>query len=152
MSNGKSHSTGGRSSDSQASPSKKGIKIPPFYSDEGTKKIDPRLFSEEADRLAKELCKNNNKNKRSQIRKFYDEVLEHKNRMDSEKSFSDFLPYFKMLNAKAAYAKARDLVDDNFAAFIKECIGQVKDKKDLEVFASLFEAVMGFARQYNKQN
>jgi CRISPR-associated protein Csm2 len=57
-----------------------------------------------------------------------------------------------MLTAKAAYAKGRDLISDSFLAFIKGSVSQIRDTKDLRIFATFFEAVMGFYRQLGPSN
>lgn len=123
-----------------------------FWVDEARKKVDPTLFSKKAEELSKELageCGNSPKkpNKRTQIRRFYDEVV----RLDlaSRNPKADWdavLPLLHMLVAKAVYAKGRDLVSDTFVEFIRSSISQVKHQKDLGVFASFFEAFMGFYR------
>jgi len=121
-----------------------------FWVDEVKRTVDPKLFSEKAEILSKKLaeeCGTNPKkpNKRTQIRRFYDEVV----RLDiaSKNPKADWdavLPLLHMLIAKAAYAKGRDLVSDTFVEFIRSSIEQVKHRKDLGVFASFFEAFMGF--------
>jgi len=127
--------------------------------DKGT--IDPELFSVKAKELAKRLAEDNKNskgekaNRRTQLRKFYDEVL----RLDSEaKSGSDdqweriLLPRVHMLTAKAAYAMGRDFVSIRFLNFIEETVKQVQEPKDLRIFAMFFEAMMGFYRQYGPSN
>jgi len=125
-----------------------------FYQDPVKRLIQPTLFSDQADKLAKGVADsgkdqrgNLRKNKRSQIRKFYDEVLRLKASAENE-TWENILPYVNMLNAKAAYALGRDYITLDFLAFIKESVAQIKEPADLDVFANLFEAFMGFYRQY----
>ncbi|MBF0121380.1 MAG: type III-A CRISPR-associated protein Csm2 [Desulfobacterales bacterium] len=117
-----------------------------FWKDRTKGTIEPTLFSDKAEFLAKELANEGKRiNKRTQIRKFYDEVV----RLDMESKTRDWdniLPIVNMLIAKAAYAKGRDLVSDNFLNFIKNSVKQISDKKDLSAFANFFEAFMGFYR------
>ncbi|MDD5207599.1 MAG: type III-A CRISPR-associated protein Csm2 [Desulfobacterales bacterium] len=123
-----------------------------FWLDEEKRTVDPTLFSEKAERLSKDIadeCEKSRRriNKRTQIRRFYDEVV----RLDlvSKNPKSDWgavLPLVHMLVAKAAYAKGRELVSDTFVEFIRYSIEQVKHPKDLNVFAKFFEAFMGFYR------
>ncbi len=119
--------------------------------------INPKLFSEEAEAKSRKLADDNNRNrrinKRTQLRKFYDEVL----RLDAEaKAKPDdwvfILPQVHMLTAKAAYAKGRNLVSDNFLEFIKSGVEQIEEHKDLRIFAMLFEAMMGFYRMHVPSN
>lgn len=122
-----------------------------FWKDKKNKLIEPNLFSNEAENLAKKVANEgtNSCNKRSQIRKFYDEVLNFSARVGNDhKEFEKMLPYLKMLNAKAAYAKGRGLISDSFKDFISTALQQVNDKDDFEVFKGLFEAFMGYYRLY----
>ncbi len=121
-----------------------------FWKDRENRKIDPNLFSGQAEMLAKTLaddCEKSRRrqNKRTQIRKFYDEVtrlnLEAKNR---GADWDNILPLVNMITAKAAYAKGRELVSDNFLSFIRASVTQIKDPEDLSVFANLFESFYGF--------
>jgi len=123
-----------------------------LWKDREKKVVDPLLFSKGAETLSKNLageCENSRRrlNKRTQIRKFYDEVV----RLNSaskmrESEWKNILPLVHMLTAKAAYAKGRDLVSDNFLQFIRNSVEQVKNPADLSVFANFFEAFMGFYR------
>ena len=122
-----------------------------FYSDESQKTIKPELYSTIADDLAKTLAKEQESvrgvNKRTQLRKFYDEVV----RLDADAkthtdNWEDILPAIHMLSAKAAYAKGRTLVSDTFLEFMQTCIKKIDTPRDLQTFANLFEAVMGFYR------
>lgn len=129
-----------------------------FWKDRDNSMIDPHLFSVKAETLAKVLaqdCERSGKkrNKRTQIRKFYDEVIrlnmEAKNR---DADWDNILPLVNMMTAKAAYAKGRNLISDNFLIFIRSSVEQVKAPEDLSVFANLFEAFYGFYRLYCPAN
>ena len=87
----------------------------------------------------------NQKNKPSQLRQFYDELVmwEEKVQRD-ERRFREYLPFIRMLNAKAAYAAGRKHVDDNFVNLMHHCLGQVDDARALRNFKLFFEAFMGF--------
>jgi len=129
-----------------------------FWKDREKKKVDPALFSSIAEQLAKELAEDcrasrQRENKRTQIRKFYDEVV----RLGMEarakpQEWDDILPLVHMLTAKAAYAKGRKLVSDNFLNFIRSSIEQISGEKDLELFTNFFEAFIGFYRMYCPAN
>ncbi len=123
--------------------------------------IDPTLYSDIAEQMAKEMkndleMSRRRVNKRTQIRKFYDEVV----RLDTEakrldmnsdngrEKWDNILPMVHMLVAKAAYARGRDLVSQNFSNFIRSSVKQVSEPVDLSVFANFFEAFMGFYRLY----
>jgi len=124
-----------------------------FWKDKAQGKIDPTLFSNRAEALAERLAAEQRRegriNKRTQIRKFYDEVLrlstEAQNRPEN---WDSVLPRVHMLTAKAAYAAGRRLVSDAFLTFMKESVEQIDTPKDLSLFADFFEAFMGFYRKH----
>ena len=120
-----------------------------FYRDKEKRTLKPELFSSVAEDLAKELSAFQKSNKRTQIRKFYDEVLRLNSLAKSNQNdWDNILPYVNMLIAKATYARGRNLVTEEFVDFIKKSMGQIQDPKDLDVFANLFEAFMGFYKKY----
>jgi CRISPR-associated protein Csm2 len=132
-----------------------------FYKDKTKGIIEPKLFSDIAEQTAADIAKSGqtqtrdgkvrlDHNKRTQIRKFYDEVLRLNGSVKSNPNDWDVvLPYINMLIAKAAYANGRNkLVTDDFVDLLKDCIGQVQRPSDLDVFANFFESFMGFYRKY----
>lgn len=107
-----------------------------------------------ADVISKPVDRNgrpdSKKNKSTQLRKYYDELCmwDQKIRQNPE-SYKEYLPLIKMLNAKVAYAKGRDLVDQNFVDLMRHCLNQVtEDKKTFETCKLFFEAFMGFYKMY----
>jgi CRISPR-associated protein Csm2 len=130
-----------------------------------TGKIDPDLFDGIADKTAEFIAKpaderkDGQKNKSTQLRKYYDELSmwEQKIRQISDKDKADEyyknnLPLIKMLNAKIAYANGRKLVDDNFLKLMRHCLGQLtEDKKTFETCKLFLEAFMGFYKVYKPQ-
>jgi CRISPR-associated protein Csm2 len=123
-----------------------------FWKDKDKKQIDPELFSGRAEDLARTVAaeSNDRTNAPTQIRKFYDEVVRFDNIVKTNpEEFDTLIPYIKMLNAKAAYAHGREsggnpLISQGFREFISRSLEKVNDRDDFEVFASLFEAFMGF--------
>ncbi|MFZ7110046.1 MAG: type III-A CRISPR-associated protein Csm2 [Desulfatiglandales bacterium] len=120
--------------------------------------LDPLLFSKVAEELAllmkDDFEKQRRKvNKRTQVRKFYDEVL-RLNMLARErpKQWDIIKPQVHMLTAKAAYAEGRELVSANFRLFVKNAVDQVDTPEDLNVFSNLFEAFMGFYRLHGPKN
>jgi CRISPR-associated protein Csm2 len=130
-----------------------------FWKDREKGTIEPTLFSIKAETLAKSLTDDYEKsrgrkaNKRTQIRKFYDELLslDTEARLHPEK-WDLILPRLHMMIAKAAYAKGRELVSDKFLDFIKSAVVKTERPQDLAVFANFFEAFMGFYRLYGPSN
>ncbi len=119
-----------------------------FWKDKENGKVDPLLFSKRAEDMAEKLAHNRKKdeNKSTQLRRFYDEVLrlEAETKMAGPEKWDFILPQVHMLVSKAAYAKGREKVSDSFLEFIKSSVNQVEGPKDLSIFVSFFEAVMGF--------
>lgn len=120
--------------------------------------LDPELFSKTAKELAKKLAEDHKKsgekeNKRSQIRKFYDETVRLDMRTKSRPGeWVNIIPMVHMLTAKAAYALGRKLISKNFMSFIKESVNQIERPEDLNVFCNFFEAFMGFYRLHGPNN
>jgi CRISPR-associated protein Csm2 len=98
--------------------------------------------------------------KNSQLRKFFGEFknlqrqLEQK-RGDEEKREEIFLslkPMVKMANAKVAYAKARGVVPESFAQWLKKNVTAVDTAKDFTAFMYHFEAIVGFCYERNPRD
>lgn len=125
-----------------------------FFEDGKKSIIKAELFSNIAEEWAKKVCTAGlnskgdklEKNKISQIRKFYDEALHIKDLLKSGEDYRSLFPYIKMLNAKASYAEGRKLITKEFKDFISESLLEVKEdsQKSFEVFLSFFEAFMGY--------
>lgn len=130
-----------------------------FYKEQTGRKLDPTLFSDKAEKLAKEIHtaglndrQRLDRNKRTQIRKFYDEVVRLNSiasRRKNAEEWDNIIPYVNMLIAKAAYAEGRKLVTVHFTSFMKESINQIHGPEDLAVFTNLFEAFMGYYKQHD---
>ncbi|PIE68204.1 MAG: type III-A CRISPR-associated protein Csm2 [Deltaproteobacteria bacterium] len=129
-----------------------------FWKEKDKQIVDPDLFSINAEAFAKKMAYDHDDsrgklNKRTQIRKFFDEVvyldMTAKSRPDDWPSIS---PLVHMMTAKAAYARGRDLVSDAFLQFIRQSVEQVDDPEDLSVFATFFEAFIGFYRLHGPSN
>jgi CRISPR-associated protein Csm2 len=124
-----------------------------FWKDKARRLIEPTLFSDQARKKAEDFYQDSQAqrgvNKRTQVRKFYDEIMALNNRVQIEpRDWENILPYIHMVIAKAAYADGRGLVSRNFVAFMESSIKKIQQPEDLELFANFFEAVMGFYRQY----
>ncbi len=122
-----------------------------LWQDRTNHRIDPLLFSETAEELAKKINekRSNSRDRYNQVRKFFDEVIRFQGIVQANPAqFNELLPYIKMLNAKAAYAAGRDLIGAEFKGFLSESLKQVSDQKDFELFCSFFEAFLGFYKYY----
>jgi CRISPR-associated protein Csm2 len=120
--------------------------------------ITPTLFDTTAMHVAEQISKpldkngrpDSKKNKSTQLRKYYDELCMWDQKIkQNPDGYKEYLPLIKMLNAKVAYAKGRDLVDQNFVDLMRHCLNQVtEDKKTFETCKRFFEAFMGFYKMY----
>jgi CRISPR-associated protein Csm2 len=115
-----------------------------FWADRDKGIMDPTIFSEKAGELSKKLAGQKG-NERTQLRKFYDEVLRlDQDAKKSPEKWPNILARLHLLIPKAAYAQGRGLVSSDFSEFIKNSVGETKSPMDLAVFSNLFEALMGF--------
>lgn len=105
-------------------------------------KKDLNLF----DTTAKTVAEKISGTKATQMRAFYDYVIELEQKSNTEE-FSEILPFVKMLNSKAAYSNARKHSSSEFVEMINKCVAQVRTKDDLRVFKLFFEAVIGFSKK-----
>ena len=132
-----------------------------YFENEKEGIIKPDLFSDEAKRVVEcFISKKDNKDFKerrgkkvllkklsySQIRKFYDEVINLKEQLENKKDFKMILPYFKMLKAKANIAYQRDVINANFKTFIEKNVDYVNDEKRFKVFCTFFEAVVAYSK------
>ncbi|MDW8415911.1 MAG: type III-A CRISPR-associated protein Csm2 [Thermaurantiacus sp.] len=117
------------------------------------------MFDTTAEKIARALrpSAQHGPNKRSQVRRFYDELLRFRMRLPEahgppdgpDAAFHNALPFIRMLNARAAYAAERKseggtLVSREFTDFLRRLLEEVKDRRTLANACTLFEAVIGF--------
>ena len=110
---------------------------------------DRELLNTTAKEWAEEIART----KKTQVRNFYDKILELEERVKKEEqeengSFSNVYPFIKMLNSKVAYGVSRRVVSKEFQDMMEQCLNQItcddNGKKKFEVFKLFFEAVLGF--------
>ncbi|GEC97724.1 hypothetical protein ZRA01_37970 [Zoogloea ramigera] len=96
-------------------------------------------------------------NKSSQLRKFYDELVMWHDKLAFEKTadaraakYRELAPFIKMMNAKAAYAKGRGHVDQNFEQLFSHLIRQIACPATLKNAKLFMEAVLGFLKAEEK--
>jgi len=110
--------------------------------------IDPELFNGIAKRCAATIGGNKKRNKPSQLRRFYDELVMWQAKVGTDDArFQEARPFILMLNAKAAYAEGRELVDKNFVALLERCLRQAEDARTLGYAKLFFEAFLGFYKE-----
>ncbi|MCQ1550083.1 MAG: type III-A CRISPR-associated protein Csm2 [Candidatus Accumulibacter phosphatis] len=109
---------------------------------------DAELFNKEAENVATRLDQAaRHLNKPTQIRRFYDELVGWQERINGDdEKFRQYEAFIRMLNAKVAYAKGRQLVDEQFVSWFRDCLKTTTNAKALDHFRLHFEAVLGFLK------
>lgn len=97
------------------------------------------------------------KNKSTQLRKFYDELVMWFEKVHLErtketkaKKYTEVSAFIKMMNAKVAYARGRDHVDECFEQMFSHLIKEIKDPETLKHAKLFMEAFMGFYKAQEK--
>ena len=135
------------------------------------KNLKNDLFSEMAKEKAFEVFQGGldqrgfqTKNKSTQLRKFYDELVMWTDKVHAigklepgekssdirEERYRQSAPFIKMMNAKVAYAKGRNHVDESFEALFSHCIKAISDAESLKHAKLFMEAFMGFYKAQEK--
>lgn len=114
-------------------------------------------FSKEdgdADRVAKALARSI---KASQLRRFYGYAKEIEERLSKEESWDKVDAKFWMLQPQLAYAKGRNVINDDFYQLMTSCLNKVGKEPDEEArkksyarFMKFFEAIVAYHRYYRK--
>lgn len=118
------------------------------------KPIAPELFNGIAKEAAQAVAgADRYRNKSTQLRRFYDELVLWETRASQQpERFDEFLPFILMINAKAAYAEGRKLVDRTFVNLLHHTLAQVKEADTLTTCKLFWEAFMGFYKQERGDN
>ncbi|WP_299228342.1 type III-A CRISPR-associated protein Csm2 [Sulfurihydrogenibium sp.] len=92
-----------------------------------------------------------NKLKRSQLRKFFNEIKTIEYDLKSEEDIKEIKIKILALIPKLAYSKGRDLIDENFYEFMKTILSKVKEdmnkenpQKVFEVFVKILESIVAY--------
>ena len=115
---------------------------------------DAELFNSIAKEAAQGVARADTyRNKPTQLRRFYDELLLWEARVSQQPpdaqaaKFAECLPFIRMLNAKAAYADGRKLVDRTFVDLMRHTLSEVTSPQTLTTCKYFWEAFMGFYKQ-----
>lgn len=121
-------------------------------------KKDGELLNKTAKQYAENIGAGKGGVQNTQIRKFFDQVLDLNQKAKHTNDFQgEILPFVKMLNSKVAYASTRkgaggNIINRSFVDMMNNCINQVNSKEKLEVFKLFFEAVIGFHKSLEGRN
>ena len=91
--------------------------------------------------------------RQSQLRKFYDELCMWEVRVNQQpERFDELLPFIRMMNAKAVYARGRGHVNDEFTQLLSHCLEQIKSPNTLRICKTFMEAFMGFYKVHGPKD
>lgn len=108
---------------------------------------DDKIFSDYPEELAKLVAENRNANNRTQIRKFYDELVMWDDKVNLDNTeYDKYKVLLKMMKAKIAYSKGRKHIDERFTMLFNKCMDQINSAQKLRQFKLFFEAFMGYYR------
>jgi CRISPR-associated protein Csm2 len=131
-------------------------------SDEDLKQIDfgekmpGDIFNKIAEQVAVQVYGSGGKNKRTQLRRFYDELAMWNERVQTQDAptraakYKEFEPFIKMMRAKVVYAKGREHIDETFDKLFSRCVEKIDTPESLKRCKLFMEAFMGFYRQYGE--
>lgn len=125
------------------------VPAPQFTQIKLAKPLNPELFNELALQSAQAVSRaDTQRNKSSQLRRFYDELVLWETRVAQQPDkFAEYLPFIRMLNAKAAYAEGRKLVDRTYVKLLSHTLKEVNSAETLTTCKLFWEAFMGFYKQ-----
>lgn len=123
------------------------------------KNIPATLFSDIAENKARTVHEagEGKKNKSTQLRRFYDELVMWYERVQFERTpaersakYEEVAPFIQMLVAKVAYARGREHIDECFETLFAHLIRQISDADSLRHAKLFMEAFMGFYKAQEK--
>jgi CRISPR-associated protein Csm2 len=123
------------------------------------KPVDVNLFASIAQEKAAKVYSagDGRKNKSTQLRKFYDELVMWFDKVNLERTrdakaikYTEIAPFIKMMTAKVAYSRGRDHVDECFEQMFSHLIRQINDAETLKHAKLFMEAFMGFYKAQEK--
>ena len=108
-----------------------------------------------AEDIAQKIA-NEGKMSYTQIRKYYDELVNLRRGIKDSNDISVILPQVYAIKAKVAYAEARDVVNKRFYEFIINEINVIKNDKQgifqLDNFILYFECILGYFKYWEEIN
>lgn len=115
-----------------------------YFLDE-TKKILKSEYIVEYSKHIADNFKDGDKNKSSQLRKYYDYVIRIKEPLKyGIKTFDEVHPEIKRLDYFTSYAETRGKVSRYFVNFIKKNLQSINTKEDFFAFSTHFEAIIAY--------
>jgi len=139
----------------------RGRTLPPprpvaYFQDKDKKILNATLLDEKAEEVAKLFADVT----ATQLRRFYEDVLSLKRSLDLQGErgnraavFERLRPEFKMLRAKAAYARRSpsSKINDHVLQFFIDHTAAVRTVEDFDAFCKHFQAVVAFHRYFENK-
>jgi CRISPR-associated protein Csm2 len=92
------------------------------------------------------------KNTRTQLRGFYDEIVTWNDKIGvNEEKYKLNEPVIRMFLAKVAYSLGRGHISNEVNEFMNDCFRQIDSAASLNNFRLLFEAIMGYYVTYRSK-
>ena len=113
-----------------------------YYKDSDKKILYPEYIITYPKEIVREL-KDNNRNKSSQLRRYYEYTVRIKDRLrQTNTTFQELESEIGRLIPFAEYALNRNKVTVYFKKFIEKNVNNIHDEKDFMAFAKHFEAII----------
>lgn len=114
-----------------------------YYEDADKKILRVEYIIDYPKEIVGQLKMEKNKNKSSQLRKYYEFVIRIKDRLrQTNASYDEMKSAIASLIPYAEYARTRGKVSDYFRKFISKNVNSIHDEKDFMAFAKHFEAII----------
>ena len=131
-----------------------------IWKDKSKNEVNPLAFSELAQKRAREIHEEGlnrrgkpEKNKSTQLRKYYDVIFNLNQRAKMTASnWNAILAQLHRQLALVHYAKGRNLVTDTFVKMMDELIKAVNNREDLQIITDFLESFMAFYKEYRGNN
>lgn len=114
-----------------------------YYEDTEKKVMRPEYIIKYPKEIVEELKRDKNKNKSSQLRKYYGVIVQIKDRLrKTNASYDEMKSEILHLINLTEYALIKGNVTPYFKEFISKNIHIIRDEKDFMAFAKHFEAII----------
>ena len=115
-----------------------------YFEDENKKILKCEYIVEYPKHIVENL-KDRDKNKSSQLRKYYDYVVRIKDTLKYDtKTFDEVYTEINRLDYYVSYAESRGKVTKYFVDFIKQNLKNISTKEDFLAFSTHFEAIIDY--------
>ncbi len=118
-----------------------------YFAKEGEKLVLRKEYIVDYPIMIAEALDDRDKNKSSQLRKFYDFCIRLRSIIDNGRSFREVQSELARLGPFARYAESRSRVTPVFVQFIEKNMERVHNEGDFNAFMKHFEAVIAYLKK-----